>query len=101
MKIFSLCAALGGALAAPVAAFAGQTNHTQMSGHYEWRSAPQYGPHAPLPAPQRIWVPDRTQTDGTQTANCDCAMMKKSAAAVVDCMKGMHGMASPSGTSVS
>jgi hypothetical protein len=101
MKMFHLCAALGVAFAAPVAAFAAPTDHSQMSGHYEWRSAPQHGPHAPLQAPQRVWVPDSTQAGSTQTANCDCAMMKKSAAAAADCMKGMHGMASPSGASAS
>lgn len=62
-------------------------------GHYEWRSMPQYGPRAPLAAQRRVWVPD-----APQMANCDCDMMKMSAA---DCMKEMHGMTSPSGPAAS
>lgn len=61
------------------------------TGHYEWRSAPQYGPRAPMQAPKRVWVPDQAQM-----ANCKCDMMKMSPA---DCMKEMHGMMSPSSTS--
>jgi len=25
-------------------------------GHYEWRQGPQFGPHAPVTAPRRVWV---------------------------------------------
>ncbi|WP_233203744.1 hypothetical protein [Novosphingobium sp. HII-3] len=39
-------------------------------------------------SPRRVWVPD-----APQMANCNCDMMKMSAA---DCMKEMHSMASPS-----
>lgn len=60
-------------------------------GHYEWRQVPQFGPKAPLTAPRHVWVPD-----AQQVANCNCDMMKMSAA---DCMKEMHGMMSPSGAS--
>lgn len=84
-------ALLGVALAAPATAFAGQPDHSQQSGHYEWKSVPQYGPRAPLQAPKRVWVPDTAQA-----ANCDCDMMKMSSASAADCMKQMHSMASPS-----
>lgn len=84
-------ALLGVALAAPVAAFAGQPDHSQQSGHYEWKSVPQYGPHATGPAQRRVWVPD-----AVQAANCDCDMMKMSSAGAADCMKQMHSMAQPS-----
>lgn len=60
-------------------------------GHYEWRQMPQFGPKAPMTAPRRVWVPD-----APQVANCNCDMMKMSAA---DYMKEMHGMMSPSGAS--
>lgn len=46
MKNRVFYALLGVALAAPGAAFAGQPNHSQQSGHYEWKSVPQYGPRA-------------------------------------------------------
>jgi hypothetical protein len=88
MKNRVFYALLGVALAAPVAAFAGQPDHSQQSGHYEWKSVPQYGPRAPLQGQRRVWVPD-----APQMANCNCDMMKMSAA---DCMKEMHSMASPS-----
>lgn len=62
-------------------------------GHYEWRSAPQYGPRAPMQAPKRVWVQDHAQM-----AKRICDMMKMSPA---DCMKNMHGMMSPSDASAS
>ncbi len=95
MKNRVFYALLGVALAAPVAAFAGQPDQRQKSGHYEWKSVPQYGPHATGPAQRRVWVPD-----ATQVAACDCNMMKMSSTAAADCMKQMHSMASPSTTSV-
>lgn len=88
MKNRIFYALLGVALAAPVAAFAGEPDHSQQSGHYEWRQSPNYGPRAPFTSPRRVWVPD-----APQMANCNCDMMKMSAA---DCMKEMQGMASPS-----
>ncbi len=91
MKNRVFYALLGIALAAPVAAFAGLPDHSQQSGHYEWKSVPQYGPRATGPAQRRVWVPD-----AAQVASCDCDMMKMSAA---DCMKEMHSMASPSSAS--
>jgi hypothetical protein len=63
MKNRVFYALLGVALAAPVAAFAG----SQQSGHYEWESAPQYGPRATGPAQRRVWVPNTTQVAATAT----------------------------------
>lgn len=88
MKNRVFYALLGVALAAPVAAFASQADPGQQSGHYEWKSVPQYGPRATGPVQRRVWVPDTKQV-----ASCDCDMMKMNAA---DCMKEMHSMASPS-----
>jgi hypothetical protein len=82
---------MGIALAAPVAAFASQSDHSQQSGHYEWKSVPQYGPRAAGPAQRRVWV-----SDATQVAACDCEMMKMSSTGAADCMKQMHSMAQPS-----
>ena len=31
-------------------------SYTGKTGRYVWRSRPQYGPHAPLQAPVRVWV---------------------------------------------
>ena len=92
MKNRVFYALLGVALAAPAAAFAGQPDHSQQSGHYEWKSVPQYGPRATGPAQRRVWVPD-----ATQVASCD--MIKMSSTAAADCMKRMHSMASPSSAS--
>ena len=64
------------------AAFAADSD-SRPGGHYEWRQVPQFGPKAPLTAPHRVWVPD-----AQQVANCDCDMMKMSAA---DCMMNMQG----------
>lgn len=90
MKNRVFYALLGVALAAPVAAFAGQPDHSQQSGHYEWKSVPQYGPRVTGPVQRRVWVPDTKQA-----ASCDCDMMKMSSASVADCMKQMHSMAQP------
>jgi hypothetical protein len=46
MKNRVFYALLGVALAAPAAAFAGEPDHSQQSGHYKWKSVPQYGPRA-------------------------------------------------------
>jgi hypothetical protein len=94
MKSRAFYALLGVALAAPAAAFAGQADHSQQSGHYEWKSAPQYGPRATGSAQRRVWVPDTTQV-----ASCDCDMMKMSSTDAADCMKRMHSMGSPSAPS--
>lgn len=86
MKIFSLVAAFGAALLAPVAAMAADAPQSN-AGHYEWRSVQQVGPRASGPAQQRVWVSDR------QVADCDCGMMKMAAA---DCMMPMQGMGAKS-----
>src|SRR3546814_12121807 len=80
---------LGIALAAPVAAFAGQPDHSQQSGHYEWKSVPQYGPRTTGPAQRRVWV-----SDTAQVASCDCDMMKMSGTDAANCMKQKIGRAS-------
>jgi hypothetical protein len=95
MKTFKIVAAV---IAASISAFtiapafAQSTASSQAQGHYEWQRAPQSGPRAPLQAPRRVWVPD-----ATQVAARDCGMMKMSSTDAAACMKGMPGMASPSG----
>ena len=69
MKNRVFYALLGIALAAPVAAFAGEPNTNSQSGHYEWRQSPNYGPRAPSMSPRRVWVPD-----APQMANCNCPL---------------------------
>jgi len=55
------------------------------TGHYEWRATPQYGPRAPLAAPQRVWVAD-------STAQTDCPMIYgENAAACRAMMPGKAG----------
>src|SRR3546814_19655935 len=85
MKNRVFYALLGIALAAPVAAFAGQPDHSQQSGHYEWKSVPQYGPRTTGPAQRRVWV-----SDTAPVASCDCDMMKMSGTDAANCMKQMH-----------
>jgi hypothetical protein len=94
MKSRAFYALLGVALAAPVAAFAGQAAHSQQSGHYEWKSVPQYGPRVTGQAQRRVWVPNTTQV-----ASCDCDMMKMSSTDAAECTKRMHSMGSPSAPS--
>jgi hypothetical protein len=99
MKTFKIAATI---VAASISAFtiapafAQGSAAGQAQGHYEWQRAPQSGPRAPLQAPRRVWVPDTTQV-----AACDCDMMKMSSTDAATCMKGMPGMASPSGASAS
>lgn len=83
MKVHVLFAAIGVAIALPLPSLAAEGQHQSGSGHYEWRPVPQYGPRATGPVQKRVWVPDNAQT-----ANCDCDMMKMSAA---DCMMNMQG----------
>jgi hypothetical protein len=97
MKTFKIAAAV---IAASISAFtiapafAQGDAVTSAQGHYEWRRAPQSGPRAPLQAPRRVWIPD-----ATQVASCNCDMMKMSGTDAAACIKGMPGMASPSGAS--
>lgn len=74
-----LSAALVAALSLAVPALAADASSTPQ-GHWEWRSAPQYGPRATGPARVRIWVPQ-----SRDMASCDCVMVQPSAA---DCMRG-------------
>jgi hypothetical protein len=90
MKMFSISAALAVSFAVAVPVFAQGSVTNPSAGHYEWHSAPSYGPRAPAPARTRVWVPDST----TQ-ASCDCGMMKMSAADAASCMKEMHSSAAP------
>ena len=77
----SISAALLAALTLAAPAWA--ANHPPASsGHYEWRSVPQYGPRANGSAQRRVWVADHAQM-----ANCACDMMQMSAD---DCMAAMH-----------
>lgn len=83
MKTFSLVAAFSAAFLTPVAAMAADAPQSN-SGHFEWRSIQQVGPRAPATAQHRVWV-----ADGQQVADCDCDMMKMTAA---DCMMPMQNM---------
>jgi hypothetical protein len=96
MKTFALYAALGVALAASVPALAEGNDQPAGVGHYEWNSIRTFGPHSVGPLRQRVWVPD-----STEAANCACDMMRMSSADAAGCMKGLHSILSPSGTSAS
>jgi hypothetical protein len=94
MKTLKIAAAI---VAASLSAFTIAPAFAQgdaAQGHYEWRQAPNYGPRAPLQGARRVWVPN-----ATQVAACDCGMMKMSGTTAANCMKGMPGMAAPSGAS--
>lgn len=75
-------------LAAIAAALAGATTasaHDQAAGHWEWQTRPAFGPNkSNLPSQVRVWVKDRN----SEMAECNCDMMKLSAA---DCMMDMRG----------
>ncbi|ARS26960.1 hypothetical protein [Sphingomonas sp. KC8] len=93
MKTLFLYAALGVAISASVPAMAAEADQPARSGHYEWRTVPQFGPRATGPTRKRVWVPDQvSKTD------CECAMMKTNPA---ECMKDMHSrVSSPAAPSV-
>lgn len=84
MKTRILLAVLGVTLAVPFPAVAAQDNRELGSGRYEWRQVPQVGPRAVGPPLKRVWVPTQAAM-----ADCDCNMMRMSAA---DCMKPMQHM---------
>lgn len=57
----------------------------RTGGHWEWQSRMAPGPNkSNLPQQTRVWVKD----GNSQMADCNCAMMKMSAA---DCMMEMPG----------
>lgn len=88
MKIRILLAVLGVTLAVPFPAVAADGNRGSGSGRYEWRQVPQVGPRATGPALKRVWVPTQAAM-----ADCDCDMMRMSAA---ECMKPMQHMGATS-----
>lgn len=78
LKLAAFAAALAGANAASA--------HENTGGHWEWQSRSIPGPNrANLPQQVRVWV-----KDGSEMADCDCAMMKMS---VGDCMMDIPGKA--------
>jgi hypothetical protein len=77
LTLVAVAAALAGASVASAREGAG--------GHWEWRAHPTYGPNkSSLPSQVRVWVKDRN----SEVADCNCDMMKMSAA---DCMMDMRG----------
>ena len=89
MKTILTLAAVAAALAGASVASAHQT----AGGHWEWQSRPTPGPNkSNLPSQVRVWVRD----SGTAMADCNCAMMKMSAADCMMDMPGKHGVPSAS-----
>ena len=59
--------------------------HTPAGGHWAWQSRITPGPNrANLPQQVRVWIKDA----GTEVADCNCAMMKMSAAKCTTDMTG-------------
>lgn len=80
--LLSIAAALAAFTSIPAA-----SAHDRGPGHWEWQSRPTHGPNkSNLPSQVRVWVSDRN----AEVADCNCAMMKMSAA---DCMMTMPGKA--------
>lgn len=80
MKTIFTLAAFAAALAGASVASA----HDSAGGHWEWQSRPTFGPNkSNLPPQVRVWVKDRN----SEMADCNCDMMKMSAA---DCMMDMR-----------
>ncbi len=80
MKTILTLAAVAAALATASVASA----HDTAAGHWEWKTLPTFGPKSIGPSRIRVWVKGAE----TSMANCDCDMMKMSAA---DCMMNMPG----------
>lgn len=81
MKTILTLAAAIAALTSASASFA----HTPAGGHWEWQSRSTPGPNkSNIPQMARVWV----KAGGTEVADCNCNMMKMSAA---DCMMDMQG----------
>lgn len=88
MKTLTVLAALAAVFTVSAPAFAQNTTTPAETGHWEWRSQPNYGPRAPLRAPVRVWIPaTATASKEAKPANCDCAMMHGSAEKAADCME--------------
>lgn len=79
MKIM-LSAGLAAATFVASAASAHPAAPANPAGHWEWQSAPQYGPRATLTGARRVWIADLTAT-----AARDCGDMATSMSAA-DCM---------------
>lgn len=81
MKTIFTLAAIAAALAGASVASA----HDSAGGHWEWQTRAAFGPNkSNLPSQVRVWVKDRN----SEMADCNCDMMKLSAA---DCMMDMRG----------
>lgn len=91
MKKFIVHAFVGVALAAPAIAFAASADHNGHTGHYEWRSVPQFSPRASTSTLRHVWVPDAAQITG-----CNCDMMQMVSDRAADCMAYKQAIASPS-----
>lgn len=77
-------------VAAAFAALTAGSSAIAQTGHWEWRSAPQYGPSKTNLPPRRlkVWVKDEMAS-----ADCDCAMMHEAKA---DCMASSRKDTAPS-----
>ena len=81
MKTILTLAAAIAALTTAAASFA----NTPAGGHWDWQTRPTPGPNkSNLPQQVRVWIKDA----GTEVADCNCNMMKMSAAG---CMMDMQG----------
>ena len=81
MKTFLTLAAVAVAFATSSLAQA----QDRAGGHWEWQSRPTAGPNKSNLTPQvRVWIKD----SASAMADCNCAMMKMTAA---DCMADMPG----------
>ena len=73
------------AIAAALAGASASSAHDSAGGHWEWQTRPAFGPNKSILSSQvRVWVKDRN----SEMADCNCDMMKLSAA---DCMMDMRG----------
>ena len=81
---------LAAAIAALTTASAGFAK-APSGGHWEWQSRPTPGPSkSNSPQQVRVWIKD----GGSEMADCNCAMMKMSAADCMTDMPGKHGVPS-------
>jgi len=62
------------AAALMVGAGSGAAFAQTSTGHWEWKSVPNFGPRAPFQAPKRVWI-----ADPHPTADCDCMKMRSQA----------------------